>query len=519
MEMRNNKLLGKADRLTFTQYLICLLAAFIPLLLMSKCSPFYPFNDWYDINQIFTVGKGIVFGKVPYVHLDDQKGPYAYLICMIGYLISHRSFLGVFVLEVVNLFFFSVFTEKSIRLFVKESKFSSLLIPVICTIIVSSSGFQHGGSMEEFSLGILAYALYSFLRILKEPQKNNTWMYLINGILFGFVFWTKFSMTGLFFVWFIVACFFINKYIFKNIALFLGGFCLSTLPLIIYFGANHALIAWLNSYIYRNVFIYGRGEKRSILTLLLQDIGCLKDFLTQKGNWGILIFLAMGAILIFLPKSISKASVKGKISVVAMFIISFLGVYAGGFDFGYYGMVLCVYLVFGAVAFLEISGMVMRKIKPGKIKEIVTISLLLLVDIFVVFVGFRISDNTYMFKRNKEELPQYIFAKRIMEEPEGSRVLLNYGFLDCGVYTLLDQVPEMKYFASNNREYTAVLEEQKNYLRQGIPDFVVTFYETVADDETVESVLSEFDNYERLMSYPYYIEGGERTYSLWKKTQ
>ena len=37
--------------------MILLLGAFIPVFLMSKNSPLYPFNDWYDINIIFSVGK------------------------------------------------------------------------------------------------------------------------------------------------------------------------------------------------------------------------------------------------------------------------------------------------------------------------------------------------------------------------------------------------------------------------------------------------------------------------------
>ena len=56
--------------------MILLLGAFIPVFLMSKCSPLYPFNDWYDLNQIFSVGKGLLYGKIIYADLMDHKGPF-----------------------------------------------------------------------------------------------------------------------------------------------------------------------------------------------------------------------------------------------------------------------------------------------------------------------------------------------------------------------------------------------------------------------------------------------------------
>ena len=71
---------------------IFLIVSILTLLICSKNSPLYPYNDWVDGNAFFTMGKGMFNGKVPYKDLFEQKGPLLYLIYGIGYLISHDTF-------------------------------------------------------------------------------------------------------------------------------------------------------------------------------------------------------------------------------------------------------------------------------------------------------------------------------------------------------------------------------------------------------------------------------------------
>lgn len=88
---------------------ILLVASIFTLLICSKNSPLYPYNDWVDGNAFFTMGKGMFNGKVPYKDLFEQKGPLLYLIYGIGYLISHDTFLGVYLLEVISYTIFGYF--------------------------------------------------------------------------------------------------------------------------------------------------------------------------------------------------------------------------------------------------------------------------------------------------------------------------------------------------------------------------------------------------------------------------
>ena len=60
--------------------LFCFVVSFIGLMLCSKNSFLYPFNDWVDLNAFFTVGRGIKHGMIPYLDLFEQKGPIIYFL-------------------------------------------------------------------------------------------------------------------------------------------------------------------------------------------------------------------------------------------------------------------------------------------------------------------------------------------------------------------------------------------------------------------------------------------------------
>ena len=504
------------------KYVILFIGAFLPLLFMSKNSPLYPFNDWYDINQYFTVGRGILYGKVPYVDLIDQKGPYLYLLGSVAYLFSHTTFLGWFILEVINLFVFSVFTDRTIRLYLPDFKYSYYSVPILCTVIVSCEGFQHGGSAEEFSLGILSLALYNIMRALHEKKSMDAKIVFLNGILAGLVFWTKYSMTGLFIV-FVLFMFIYSENKLRLVLLFLAGVSASTLPLVIYFGVNNAIGEWLKVYFYENIFGYGNMRSRTLPEIIISVFKCLGSFIFSRGNIALFLVFVSVILLLVLPRKICGLLLREKICIVLMVLISSMGVYAGGFDFGYYGMVLCVYLVFGILPLPMLIVFVSDKIRHKsesfalKASGIIVSLAAIAVNIVVLTAGITISDNVRMIGADPTQMPQFIFADIISRAPENRRVVLNYGFLDEGVYTILDQVPEMKYFASLNGKYEESLQIQEGYIKEGIPDFVLTFYPVTADEETMKNVPVLQDNY-RLVAYKVYlIEGNYSTFGLWEK--
>ena len=90
---KNTGIPGEDRRLLF-------LVALVTVSVCSLSSPLYPFNDWVDANCFFTVGKSMLYGIVPYRDLYEQKGPLLYALYALCYPISHRTFLGGWLLEV-----------------------------------------------------------------------------------------------------------------------------------------------------------------------------------------------------------------------------------------------------------------------------------------------------------------------------------------------------------------------------------------------------------------------------------
>ena len=121
-----------------------------------------------------------------------------------------------------------------------------------------------------------------------------------------------------------------------------------------------------------------------------------------------------------------------------------------------------------------------------------------------------------MLGMKKEEMPQYRFAKIISESED--RTVLNYGFLDCGIYTVLDTLPSVKEYCTLNLDYYGMLQKQAEYVADSTTEFVITWNEIPYTKEEVEGLFPDIlKNYEIADITVFYIEGAPRTYTLWQR--
>ena len=127
--------------------IFCFVISFVLLMIVSRSSFLYSFNNWNDANAFFTMGKSLMNGKVIYKELFEQKGPLLYLIYGIGYLISNKTFLGVFILEVISSTIFSYIICKIINLYL-DKKYIYFILPIFLMILYASRAFSYGGSCE-----------------------------------------------------------------------------------------------------------------------------------------------------------------------------------------------------------------------------------------------------------------------------------------------------------------------------------------------------------------------------------
>ena len=176
------------QQVTKREILIIAAIAFVAVTIFSTSSFLYPFNSWVDANCMFTVGKSVFCGKVPYRDLMDHKGLLLHLIYGIGSLISFRSFFGVYVLELIAGFVFLLYSYKALLLFTDRKIL--YYVPLLALGVYSAWSFEQGASAEEFCLPFLSMGLYIGLKSEKVGSLTGKDAFLL-GFLASCVFWIK----------------------------------------------------------------------------------------------------------------------------------------------------------------------------------------------------------------------------------------------------------------------------------------------------------------------------------------
>ena len=501
-----NKSLTNSLSINNTSLLFCILSAFVFITICSKSSPLYSFNDWVDANCYFTVGKSIFKGLVPYKDLFEQKGPVIYFIHALASLISYRTFFGVYLFEVLIAFAFLYLVYKTLELFCGKNAF--YIVPLVALIIYTSPAFCQGDSAEELCLPLLMYTVYIALKSVIQKNDITNKEFLLTGIFAACVFWTKFSLCGIYPGWFIPFAIYtlINKkydQLLKSILFIALGLLAGTLPWIIYFGFNHALKDLFTVYIYENIFFYARFESshHSILTKVVSRILSLVAGFGKFCHTfpiGLLLLITGGFYFYF------RKWQKELIYIISMFLFAFFFIYIGGRRYAYYGLGLAPFVCLGFIPFFLVFSSDNEKYKLFSRKTY------LLYFVFV-FIGFFLTDNRYMMKlrAKQDKLPQYKFAKIIAQTPGAT--LLNFDCLDMGLYTTTGIIPNCKAFCGLNIHLKGQEDLQGKYIREGLCDYIVTF----RNDLSAIDINNLYEIVDRAET-PTDVEGNVNTYFLYR---
>jgi len=458
-----------------TAYLFCLVTAFAVLMICTKSSFLYPFNDWVDANCYFTVGKSMMNGKVLYRDIYDHKGPLLYSLHAFAYLISSNSFAGVFLFEVIagSLTLFGMY--RILRLYVE--KIALVAIPVTAALLYSAISFSHGDSAEEFCLPMLIWSLYGMLKYFKEgyPQRIGVKTLLLHGILAGCVMWIKFTMLGFHFAWMVTVIIVYAcrsdwkvgermKAIVTDGLTFLGGMLIATIPFIIYFGFHSAIWDWLGGYIYNNVFVYTTDTQFQLFKTLKSIVR--NTVITFLENLQYSPFIVLGVLWFWFG---DRKPLLQKVGMGLLAVLTAMGTYWGSQAYyKYYGFILTVFVVLGMIPLLKWLEKRVPTINESR-KGILVWGICLVAGLGFAWLR---SPNVYLLGYPQEEMVQYKF-KEIIEETEDP-TLLNYGFLDGGFYTVCDIVPTCKYFAKFNIPLEEISKSQEDLIIHGQVDYVVT---------------------------------------------
>lgn len=145
--------------------LMLLVWSFLVLLILSPDSPLFNTCHHIDSAWFFMEGKALMNGLRPYVDFSDCKGPLLWLIYGLGYLISPRNFLGMYVIG--SLFYTATlfFNYKTAKLFLKDNG-TALAATLPMIFVYFFPWFHYEVRSEDLMLLFISISIYILFKRL-----------------------------------------------------------------------------------------------------------------------------------------------------------------------------------------------------------------------------------------------------------------------------------------------------------------------------------------------------------------
>ena len=447
--------------------------ASVMMTLASKCSPFYAFNDWVDPHTMFSVGKAILHGMLPYRDVYEQKGPLLLLWHALGALISFDDLKGIWILEVVSCFFFLLFAYRIMRMRLGNGALP--MVPVLALIVYTAVSFDQGDSAEELCLPLLAYALWVGYHRLKKEEfpKTREWIWI--GITSGCMLWIKYSMLGFYIGWALALYLFARSRkkrleMLKGIGFIAAGVMIVSLPVLLWFLIAGGLRDLFEVYFCQNIFLYPKTAD------VYGNFAVFSNLFS--GFLNMVVFSTSSSIALIFGIFWSKSQENRDIFRLVFwpFVFMFLLIYFSGRFYSYYPLIFGVFVLFGLVALADMleRNLRIRWLQRYDSNMLISVSLCACVLGMFFFAG-----NMRSLQYDKMDYPQYQ-AKAVIEASGiENPTLMNYNFLDMGVTTTAKLVPSQRFFCGFNLPLKDIKRDQDACLENGCVDYVLTFLLTI----------------------------------------
>ena len=479
-------------RLTLKEKIILFLSATVIMLFITCSSPLYAFNYWDDANVFFTMGRGIINGLVPYRDLYEQKGPILYMAHAICALISSKSFLGVWFLEVFMGTVFAFFCYKTVKLYIDPPKYAIAAVPALLSAIYTVKMINYGDCAEELCFPILTVIMYITLRSAKTAAEDGSKDRLpgekdslIIGVLTGILFWIKYTFLGAV----IGICLYMLLFtikpktwvrLLKRIGMFVTGIVIVTIPVLIYFAVNGALTDLWTAYFYNNIFLYSEFDWKEIYGTDIFDVPVFGVFVSIVFDMlgSILLFPSYGWIMLLIVIGPFLVKDKSRDNVLALSFLSLFCCLAGIFTkphiIYYYGYITMYLAPFALIVLIKAAMYVGKVFKNrGRLAPVLVILTYSVLSVMLIITG----KNMYMLKYSRQDYPQYRYAAIINEVPDAR--ILTYDVMDSGYYLASGTLPNTPYFCYLNIEETwpVICQEQGRMIANGEFDFIIAYHD------------------------------------------
>ena len=434
------------------------------LFLLSPYSPLY--HSIFNTDQVCyrIMGTGLVAGKIPYRDLFDHKGPVAFFLYGLGYLISGNANWGAWMICVIIMATGFIFTYRTLRLFFDAdvSLVATLLIPSVNALLIQSV-LKSGSTPDDLMLAPLMISTYILLKESVAPEVkefksiSGKGIFLI-GLMAGVVFMTKLNICMLYF-------FFIGSYLLwllirkkfmvflKSTGLFLSGIALVTLPCVLFLYMNHALSDFWNVYFMFNLF-YSKSDG-GIFYLINPSV-------TYPARVSITIILIVAAAAIVMLSRKGVLSMQKKVLIAISFLTFVIMCLPAHISYFYIVFVPLYTTAFGVVC-EKLLKKTASKATAMQLSIILIVCMVASLSAQVYFSGFMLNENA----QKKEVLTA--FEK---QHPNLSYISF-FNTCAIGYVEYLPAVPECRLFYLPPVSPEDLDKEQIEIVKKRLPDTIV----------------------------------------------
>ena len=418
----------------FKTPLCLLLLATVLITLFSCCSWIYPLQPHDDANWFMAIGKSMLSGKLLYTDVHDQKGPIIFFLHEWAAALSSRTFLGIYLFEILCAFGYLLFSYRTMRLFARHG--ISLITTCVVGVLTYTTDFMnYGDTVEEFSLPILLCILYKTLKYAKQGKLPKAWESVLIGIGMAAIFWTKYTVLALCMGAFIAL--FILAWQRKQMQMLLRclAWCVAgaagvTIAVLLYFVIHGNIQDLYYSYFYFNLFKYIEAGNES----------------TPEAWWFLPLkltgwLLLVGAVLCL------RISREVKLAVAAC-----------------WGAELLTFVLFKVYLYYFLTIFVFAPLVIYFVRHLRSKAVISAVAIVLILFGTATNYNLMTLLTGNFPTAVLPLAETVNADNDPEKQVLTIRSYDTGIYTLTDCLPPIRFFCTPNAYVEELITEQTAYL-------------------------------------------------------
>lgn len=447
----------KNKKLIIKNLCFLLMAVDIIIFFSKATSPIYDGTYSTDDSVFKVIGKGILEGYTPYKDLFDHKGPILFLIQALGLLINKN--VGIFILQILNLFVTIIYMDKIIELLLLNKK-NKKIIFFLATIFFGIY-MGEGNLSEEWSIALITIQLYIICKMMSK-DKNYSKYYFITGIIFSTISLIRLNnaATSVGFITYIFFYFIVRKDI-KELLKICGWFVLGCFlvyfPIFVWFYKVEAIPEMIYGTLTFN-FIYSASTNIN------------SNYIIMIINKVILI-LPLIVLLIEVKASSFESEYKK-----CFYSIIFWNAVAVSVGYAY----LHYYMILVPLFIILIILLFNSKPKEKKNKKIINIvKYVIIIYISIMYLLYVFMGIIDMFQKNLNvETARVILddVEEIKEIVKNEKEILCYN-TPARIYLLLDKMPSCKYFTMqewHSMHDSNINKQLEDFLTNGNIEYIIT---------------------------------------------